>query len=231
MTNKKTFLKVENPYLIKTYSQLQHTDQDWADVEFAMQSYIIHNRGHQNLFLYPGYMFSNQEAADYYQENVYQYLSKYFTPPRGNVSNDLQFVVCGIKPGKCLNELFVKESSWLYGPSSKVLHEFLKTLSIFPYFTNIYKYWNTEETDSIDEVANEITHLYHIIKNIYCLQKGLRILCLGNYTEYLSLANYFRSTNMDIVCQSIWHPSYIARKNTPENFQKWIDQFNSNKLL
>lgn len=207
--------KVEIPHLVSSYSLSKIKDEEWNEINKARKSYLIKEYCDEKLLNFPGFTFSSHYDAKHYFK-FYKTLNNVFTPPRGNLTKENKYIFCGIKPGHKFAYLSKYESSWLFGPSTKLLLQFLKNLKIYPYFTNIYKSHYDEMNKNIDSIVNEIK----IIKKI-CNPK---LIFLGNYEEYYNLSRRLNEEKCKINCYRIYHPSYIARCNTLNNKQKWEKQ-------
>ena len=93
---------------------------------------------------FPGIVYSDNNMFSKYSLKIYEPLySTVFTPPRGYVDKS-SVVVIGVAPG--WSHLSFGEPNWLYGPSSKTLHEmlgfdyrwYITNVSKEPFFKNRY---------------------------------------------------------------------------------------------
>lgn len=220
---------IDKCHYISTYSLPKIEKNEWEKIKQNKCSYKIDNSNFTSHLLYPGFCFSNDEAVNYYYKNIYSIFESAITPPRGNLSKNNKYIVIGIKPGTYFSHYSLAESSWLLGPSSRMLHKLLLELGIYPYFTNIYKNYTDIENKKIDTIVNEIVNIFYMYESCYDINsiKHLNIICLGNYKEYdiLNTTLAIRSDRPYPKIHKIWHPSYILRKNTSEMFIKWKNQF------
>lgn len=218
-------------HFVSNYLQTKLENEEWKTIHSQISSYILKEPLEDSRNLnYPGFFFSDQKAADIYFKKVYSSFKDVYTPPRGNLSKNNNIILSGIKPGNWQAHLSKCESAWIFGPSSKMLHKLLKEFSIYPYFTNFYKSFYDESNNKLLPILKEITVIAGIYKTIYN-QNNLKIVCLGNYSEYDSLKNRLDvddkilSLNMNITLHKIWHPSYLLRAYTDEKFAIWKENF------
>jgi len=203
-------IETKSPFLISTYNLSQIKNNEWNNINKSKNSYYI---GDNNIKLlrYPGFLFKNKNDVKLYEECYKEYKND-FTPPRGNLKNT-KYIFCGIKPGHYYANLSKSESCWLFGPSTKILLRLLYECNQYPYFTNIYKSHYCEMNKNLTSIIKEIEIVNKIINKP-------KIIFLGNYEEYYRL-----SKKIENECFRIYHPAYIARKYTEENFLNWKNQF------
>ena len=85
---------------------------------------------------FPGLCYYDKDYARKYNDVVYNQLWKNApVPPRGLLDSE-SVIVVGIAPGYSIHSF--GEPNWLYGPSSKILHELLDFSNKW-YFSNIAK--------------------------------------------------------------------------------------------
>lgn len=201
--------RTHKAYLVEEYSLGKI--KNWKLIDNAKKSYLIHDNPSINLIRFPGLVFNKVSNAAFYE--AYYDTLKCFTPPRGNLANNIIFV--GIKPGnyqlKMLNNNDVSESAWLLGPSSKLLNVVLQRLNIYPYFTNVYKTHDQEENGDISDIITELSF-------ISMFHDKLKIIFMGGYKEYDEIIKKISPT---FECHRIWHPSYILRTGK-KNLNTWI---------
>lgn len=217
-------------YRFTDYLQTNLPQDAWPIIEQQIQSYVLETpnplNNSKNL-QYVGFHFDNAKAVEKYYEKVYlpYQVEKINTPPRGNLSSTNAIIILGIKPGSWQAHLSPVESSWIFGPSSKMLHRLLRIFDIYPYFTNVYKSYYDESNMQLKSIYNELV----VIAAIYglCYNKtDLSVVCLGSYKEYVSLADRFKNDttlkklNFKLNFYRIWHPAFLLRAFTEENFKK-----------
>lgn len=218
-------------YRFTDYLQTNLPQEAWPVIAQQIPAYVLKepsNSDNSKNLHYVGFYINSIDAVKKYNEKVYQpYLNaRINTPPRGNLSSNNDIVVLGIKPGSWQAHLSPVESSWIFGPSSKMLHKLLRVFNLYPYFTNVYKSHYDENNMQLQSIYNELLVLAGIYK-LYYQKNELNVICLGSYPEYLSLATKFREEaklqklNMKLNFYKIWHPSYLLRAYTVENFNLW----------
>lgn len=214
--------------LISTFKLNEIQDDEWEIIKKYKYSYIVEDNSHLNRLLYPGFIFSSDDAAKYYEENVLSNIVnniKSFTTPRGNLSKSNNIFIVGHRPGTFTAHLSKAESAWLLGPSSKMLIKACKDLEIYPYFTNFYYSHNSLLDKNSDNIFNELSGIIRMYKELYDI-RNFRFLFLGSYyEEFGDLKN--RLNNLGIhdtffYYLHAWHPSYILRINTDEIYKKWL---------
>lgn len=154
---------------------------------------------------FPGIVYSDSVMFSKYSLKIYEPLySTVFTPPRGYVDKS-STVVVGVAPG--WSHLSFGEPNWLYGPSSRTLHEvlgfdyrwYITNVSKEPFFKNKY---NKELVDRF---------YYDLLKELDFF-KGHKIIFLGKYGIYdkiikdLNIREYLKA----------YHPSYFGYKGKTE---------------
>lgn len=206
--NKLVFTK--NPILIKDFSLSKI--KNWNEIEIAKTQFV--NDNNIQLTRFPGFSFSSQEKVDFYFDNYYQRIKDVFTPPRGNLRDDSSYMMIGIKPGSYFAHLSLSETSWLLGPSSKMLWGLTEILKIYPYYTNVYKFHRDEETGDVSSICREIEIVKQISPNIIPV-------FLGNYPEYEKIIDVLKLNSY----KKIWHPAYLTRNYSIEKMKEWKRRF------
>lgn len=215
--------KCSSVNLISSFDLNQIGTNGWKSISDSKFSYLICNNPSTVYLLYPGFVFSSDEAAQFYDENILSFIKNNlnaFTTPRGNLSKSNNIIFIGQRPGTFTAHLSKAESAWLLGPSSKMLIKACKDLNIYPYFTNFYHshYINTDR--NYKNILFEISKIYELYTRIYNIEK-LNIVFLGNYSEYDELINNFKDrNNLNII--KIWHPAYLIRSYSEDKYLKWI---------
>lgn len=193
--------------------------ENWSEIDEYKRTFIISESPHIKCLRYPGFIFKNVNDAKIYFNDFYCDIYDVFTPPRGNLSENIVFM--GIKPGsfqlqKLPNLEVVSECSWLLGPSSKRLNVALYKCGIYPYFTNVYHYHQHELNCDISLTLKEIETLFKIHKKI-------KFFFMGNYKEFDKIVWFLNKNDFDFEYHRIWHPSYILR-NGDKNFDEWVEK-------
>ena len=164
---------------------------------------------------YPGLIYTDfSKIADYCSNLYSKYFTDVYTPPRGYVGTSTVLVI-GIAPGE--SKLSFSESTLLFGPSSKTLHNILNFNDGW-YFTNVTKKPFVDNKYNDAQIALDIETLKRELRFF----PGHRIIFLGKYEpfdcliEELNLENYIK----------IKHPSYFSRvggKGVEEEREKVIE--------
>jgi len=154
----------------------------------------------QLVFCYPGLTYTEEEIIDRYCKYIHSlYPVNRCTLPRGYVDHSTNMVI-GIAPGK--SKLSFGESNWLFGPSSKILHEML-SFDYRWYFTNVSK-----ESFSNNKYDESIICKYYslILKELWFFNKS-KIIFLGNYDIYDKLIYDLSLSDRSL---KIKHPAYFT---------------------
>lgn len=209
--------------LISSFELNKISDNEWKLINENKFSYLIINSPDIIYLLYPGFVFSSDEAAEFYDRNIMSFIKNNlnaFTTPRGNLSKSNNIVFIGQRPGTFTAHLSKAESAWLLGPSSKKLVKACKDLNIYPYFTNFYHSHYTNTDRNYKNILFEISKIHELYKQIYNIKK-LNIVFLGSYSEYDELINNFKDrNNLNVI--KIWHPAYLIRSYSENKYLKWI---------
>ena len=217
-------------YLAPTYTISKLSLDDNERIKETKSQFVIDDARCFEYIRFPGFKISSNTNILEYKEFYDSTLSKVFTPPRGNLSKDNNFLILGIRPGKMFDHLPHEESAWLFGPCSKMLHRLLLSLHICPYFTNVYKNWNDQNRKkSIEVVIKEIALVMRLMRKSYDTDK-IKVICLGNYSEYDDIARVFSKVKDYIDIIRIWHPSYLCREFTVEKFNKWQNMLKNTEV-
>ena len=212
------FREIKRPFLLPHFDMTKL--DNFNEIDFFKKSYILDNTQNTRLLRFPGFTFSFKEDANYYYNNFYKKIENEITPPRGNLSRDNKYIFMGIKPGSFLRSGLskdqVSESAWFFGPSSEYLYKLLIKKNIYPYFTNVYRTFESELNKDISTVLEEI----NIIKNI-C--KDVTFVFMGEYKDFDRIIEELNLKKYQY--KKIWHPSFIAR-NGGYNFNQWVRRFN-----
>jgi hypothetical protein len=214
--------------LISSFNLSKISLDEWNQIKDYKFSYILSDKPDLVGLLYPGFVFSSDEAAKYYSKNVLDNIVnnlKAFTTPRGNLSISNNIIIVGYRPGSFTAHLSKAESAWLLGPSSNILMNLCRDLSIYPYFTNFYHSHYLQADKNLNNIFMELYNIFMLYKEIYH-KDSLKIILLGNYSEYSDLI-YELDKKVDFIKLkyiSIWHPSFILRKNqSPELYEHWLN--------
>lgn len=148
---------------------------------------------------YPGIIFSDEEFAKKYYEEVYSKFNENLIVPRGVIDKDA-VVVVGIAPGFTTTIKF-RESKWLFGPSSELLNTKLLQGNLV-YYTNICKIpflYNKYDKALIEKnLGDMIVELSFFKYN--------KIIFLGQYKVYDRLKEHLSNKTL-----TIYHPAYLLR--------------------
>ena len=171
--------KVKRPFLLSHFNMTEL--DNFNEIDFFKKSYILNNNQNIRLLRYPGFSFSSDEDADFYYNNFYKSIENVITPPRGNLSRNNKYAFIGIKPGSFLRVGLTKEEvsecAWFFGPSSEYLYKLLIREDIYPYFTNVYRTFESEINKDISVILREI----EIIKKI-C--RDIILVFMGDYFDF-----------------------------------------------
>lgn len=215
-SKKKGLIKADSTIHVNDFNlnKIQYYDL----IEKHKKSYVI-TEPQVNFNRYPGFVFSNDNHAQFYYENFYREIEDVFTPPRGNLTMESTHAFFGIKPGsyqllQVQDKIDVHECCWLLGPSSEMLNKLLEKTQIYPYFSNVYKFHEDELNGNIDLTIKEIETIAAICPNI-------ELVFLGKYEDYFRIIEKIGDI---IKYRFIWHPAYLARSFSQEKFNRWQDQ-------
>ena len=217
--------ELEEVHIVKNYNSINISPEEYNIIDINRRGYILGDmRFNKPNLNYPGFVFSSDVAASMYHTLCY---SKYiegeiYTPPRGNLSVSNPYIFMGIKPGKIDHHKEKKESAWLFGPSSKMLHNLLIEKSIYPYFTNVYKSSDEEESGNLDTIFRELLVIFTMYKQHYGLN-NMTIVYMGSYDEYWELKARLDKDikGFNIEYKKIWHPAYLTRTYSEQKFIEW----------
>lgn len=203
-------------FFLDTYKQSEINDDVWSKIEYYKKTYIIQDSCEFKFNRYPGFMFSNDEAAELYYNNFYNNIENINTQPRGNLSLSSKYIFVGIRPGS--NDIHSKsESCFLIGEkTAAVLNCLFRDLNIYGYYTNVYM-----SSTSVDINLTKILSELSILKLI---NNNLLIIFLGQYDEYDKIIDILKLENKKDYLK-IWHPSYIMRSYTTQKYNTWLRSF------
>lgn len=212
-------IDITEAHIISSPNQTTLTDKEWDIIKDQKPSYIISDNCDIKYMLYPGLIFSNEDARKLYEPIFKSFVeSGANTPARGNLSKNNNFIFIGIRPGHTYAHLCKTETAWIFGPSSKLLQKLCSSLNIFPYFTNVYNDYRKSFNKDLNFIVRELTTISNIYKNVYGINE-LNFVYMGSYAEYESLKRY--DFGIKVNNHSIWHPAYLARAYTEEKFNSW----------
>jgi len=210
-------------------------DDEWKIIATQKYSYILSDNCNISFLRFPGFIFSNIEAQQSYTRIYKDFINNnIFTPSRGNLSKNNNFIFIGIRPGHVYAHLSKADTAWLFGPSSILLHKLLISSNIYPYFTNIYNEPNKPFNKDFSFIFKELIVICYIYKIIYEISE-LNLVFMGNYEEYPLFIRYllnhpvFKKFNMKINYYNIWHPGYLARGYDDNKLENWKNQLNTIK--
>jgi len=218
------------------YSLSKLSEEEWKYIlDKKSKVHIYKDLDIKKYIRYPGFVCNSEKQAKSYIEHIYhKYFTTVFTPPRGNISTDLQYIVVGFAPG--YSDLSRGESNWLLGPSSKILIELFVKFNIFPYFTNVFKspFKNNKINYTSELLDKSISILIDEIDFLFNTTTVINLIFLGSYKEYDEVIK--RLDNPLLKINKIWHPSYILRDNSKlldyhERFKTIIDNSKEIRLL
>jgi len=210
-------IELTEAHIISSANQTALTDDEWKIIGDQKNSYIISDECDTNYMMYPGYVFSNEQAREVYQP-IYEGFANVNTPARGNLSKNNKWIFIGIRPGHAFAHLCKTESAWIFGPSSKLLQKYLLSFGIYPYFTNVYNDQKESVSKDLNFIVRELKTIAHIYNKIYGMNE-LNFVYMGSYAEYESLKRLDFGIKVNTHC--IWHPAYLARAYTDEKFETW----------
>lgn len=204
-------LKQDELFFVPHCNHAQYAEEVWAGIERCKNAFVLDEPKIEHI-KFPGFVTDERWMADAYDEIVYKKckFDEEFTPPRGNLSTQLTHIICGYKPGHALQHLSKFETSWLFGPSSKMLHTLLEDVGIYPYFTNVYK----NHSMLFGDILIELEYLNAILPHVV-------VVFLGSYEEYNRILYHFAKNDLTLRHRNIWHPAYLVRAFTQEKYNTW----------
>jgi len=230
-------IDISNAHFVSSLNLTEINDEEWKIIAEQKYSFILSDLCDIKFLRYPGFVFSNIEAKDCYTKIYKDFIdNNIYTPSRGNLSKNNNYIFIGIRPGHVYAHLSKADTAWLFGPSSILLHKLLISLNIYPYFTNIYNEPNKPFNKDFTFIFKELIIVIYIYKIVYKINE-LNIIFMGNYEEYplfkeyLLNHNYFKKFNMKINFFNIWHPGYLARGYDEYKFENWKKQILKNILV
>ena len=232
------FIDKTKIHLASSQNLTEITDDEWKLIEYQKHSFSISDDPNISLLRYPGFIFSNVEAQHCYTTIYKDFVdNNIYTPSRGNLSKNNNYIFIGIRPGHVYAHLSKADTAWLFGPSSVLLHKLLTSLNIYPYFTNIYNEPNKPFDKNFKFIFKELVVLCYIYKIIYGI-KELNLIFMGNYEEYPLFINYAKNHNVikqlriTLNCLSVWHPGFLTRGYDDNKLESWKNQIlNKEKVL
>lgn len=220
-------INITQTHFASSQNLTEISDDEWKIIESQKHSFILSDNCDSSYLRYPGFTFSNLQAQNAYLKIYNDFISEnIYAPSRGNLSKNNNYIFIGIRPGHVYAHLSKADTAWLFGPSSILLHEYLTSLNIYPYFTNIYNEPNKPFDRNFKFIFKELIIICYIYKMIYELN-DLKLVFMGKYDEYPLFVNYiknnevFKKLNMNLKVYSIWHPSFLARSYTETKFESW----------
>ena len=223
-------LQQNNAHFVTSQNLTEIQQSEWDNISYNKNSYIISDNCDVSFLRYPGYIFSNKEAASNYMKIYNDFLSQnIYTPSRGNLSKSNHYLFIGIRPGHVYAHLSKADTAWLFGPSSSVLHKLLIETNIYPYFTNIYNEPNKPLNKDFKFIFKELIVILYIYKMNYKINE-LDLVFMGSYDEYPLFVHFVKSNplvqrfNMKLDFYSIWHPAYLSRGYDDSKFRQWRNQ-------
>lgn len=216
----------------------QISNDEWKIIEQQKNSFLISDECDTSFLRWPGYVFSNSKAQQAYLKIYKDFVdNNIYTPSRGNLSKNNNYIFIGIRPGHVYAHLSKADTAWLFGPSSTLLHKLLIETKIFPYFTNIYNEPDKPMNKDFSFITKELIIIFYIYSRIYKM-KELNLVFMGAYEEYGLFVKHilehraFRDVQIPINCFSIWHPAYLSRGYDQMKFDDWKRQLiNKNRLV
>lgn len=207
-------------------------------LEFQKQTYFISNKTKPDLFKWPGFTFTSENAVKAYEKIHDRFLKEnIYVPPRGNLSIDNDYIFIGIKPGMSHPDI-IKGNMAFLGPSGRILYKLLKEENIYPYITNVFKSPYSNGEKSFEFIIKELLVLFYIFEKIY-KKKKINLVFLGSYEDYSTLVgkldeskSFNDNFKIQIDCFSIWHPGYLVRGYDENKINNWREQlYNKNKKV
>jgi len=219
-----------SPHLISTSNLSNIKDDEWEKINKDKQTYMCTDDPTIDDLLYPGFIFSSEDAAEYFDKYMMSWYYedlRAFTTPRGNLSKTNNIIFIGQRPGHYGAHLSKAESAWLLGPSSKMLIKLCKDANIYPYFTNFYHSHDTEINKDWFAIFTEIVGLSLLYETHYYKEFEFKIVFLGSYDEYDTLVKELNSINIKVPGVTfkiikIWHPAYLLRSYSEEKYYQWL---------
>lgn len=207
-------------FFIGQFTISEGIDQ-WEEIKKSCTSAVIKENPEINYLRFPGLTLTTH--GDYLcyimsRSFFYPFSKSSLIYPRGNITQNSKYAFIGIRPGPG-SPKYEAGTSWLFGPSSRILHKLLYDLDIYPYFTNIYKYPDIQDRKFfIDSFIQEILTVNHICDKI-------TLVFMGNYDEYEEVIDRLDG-KIDHI--KIWHPSYLLRAYSDKKYNIWKEQLIGN---
>jgi hypothetical protein len=205
-------------------------DEEWRIIAAQKHTFLLSDNCDTSFLRYPGFVFSNLQAKECYLRIYNDFINDgIFTPSRGNLSINNNYIFIGIRPGHVYAHLSQADTAWLFGPSSTLLHKLLISANIYPYFTNIYNEPDKPFNKDFSFIFKELIVISYIYKIVYKIPE-LNLVFMGNYEEYPMFKEYlmknetFKSFNLKVNFRSIWHPGYLARGYDDNKLEQWKNQ-------
>lgn len=223
-------INISEAHITSTQNLTEIKDDEWNIINKQKCYFILSDSCDKSFIKFPGYVFSNMQAKNCYMRIYNDFISQnIFTPSRGNLSKNNNYIFIGIRPGHAFAHLSKAEIAWLYGPSSSLLHELLDSLNIYPYFTNIYNEYTKPFNKDFKFIFKEMVVVLYIYKYVYNIDE-VNIVFMGNYDEYplfktlLNNNEIIKRFDIKLNFYKIWHPGYLARSYSVEKFEEWKKQ-------
>jgi len=224
----------EEAHFLSSFEVSDIMDDEWKIIEKQKDSFIISDDCDTSFLKWPGYVFSNLEAKEAYEKIYKDFVDKKtFTPSRGNLSKNNNYIFIGIRPSHAMpissNRELAGFPCWFLGESSSFLCRYLSQLNIYPYVLNVYSSPSQPFNKDFRFVFKELVVIFYIYKNIYNIS-DLNLVFMGSYEEYPLLVRHikrhpiFNNFKINLKCYSIWHPSYLVRSYSDNKFEEWKNQ-------
>jgi len=220
----------DNVHFISSQNLTEIQDDEWKIIAEQKHNFLLSDNCDISFLKWPGFVFSNIEAQSCYTRIYKDFIdNNIYTPSRGNLSKNNNYIFIGIRPGHVYAHLSKADTAWLFGPSSVLLHKLLISLNIYPYFTNIYNEPDKPFNKDFNFIFKELIVISYIYKIVYKLSE-LNLIFMGNYEEFSLFLRYllnhptFKQFNMKVNFCTIWHPGYLARGYDDNKFESWKKQ-------
>lgn len=205
---------LDDIYYLNTFSQRNIADID-KYTESLKTAVVTKNTDLLRCLRFPGIISDNTDIVNRYISEIYNDIAGCRTPPRGNLTSHSNIIICGIKPGVINSNMNIPETSWLFGPSAKLLTILMWNAGIYPYFTNVF------HDSGADEHNGDISQVVKEIKFVNDMSGSVKVVFLGKYQIYDNVANNILG-NYGILSTKIWHPSYLARSYSNTKLSMWL---------
>lgn len=226
-------------HIISSQNLNDLNDEDWKLIKQQKGSFIIGDNCGSRFLKWPGYVFSSPEAQASYMRIYKDFIDqKIYTPSRGNLSKNNNYIFIGIRPSHAMpNQRDLSGyPAWFLGESSAMLCRLLAELNLYPYVGNIYNQPTQPFNKDFKFMFKELVVIMYIYKVIYGMSE-LNLMLMGNYEEFhifvdqLKFHPLYTRFKIKVNAYSMWHPSYLVRSYSDGKFNEWKKQVAQKKRV